>query len=192
MAALLSGCSTVSSKSPLGDPTSADDAKKLAGIWMTLDGDPIYVQYIDGNELRVANVGWNKAESRFELEEARAFLTQDEDRQYLNLAESSSAESASVEADAAAKSINYSFVRLNEMSDRSIVMMFTNVDAFEKAVKDKVLGGTIEQSQSGTSIKLDVTTEQLNKFVDPAKVGEQFDPETAFPLMRIQQAPAEE
>ena len=56
MTALLCGCSTVSSQAPLGDPASADDAKKLGGAWMTLDGDPIFVQHIGGNEVRVAGV----------------------------------------------------------------------------------------------------------------------------------------
>jgi hypothetical protein len=176
--ALFSGCSTVSSKVPLGDPALAEDAKKLAGIWMTPDGDPFWVRHIDGNEVRIATVEWNKAESRFELEEAKALLTQDDDRQFINLAELHPAE----------ESPGYNFARVTGLDDRSIVLIFPRVDAFAKAVEEGVLKGAIKQQPSGKTVQLESTTEQLNSFVDPDKVGEQFDAESAFPLQRVQEA----
>jgi hypothetical protein len=178
IAVLIGGCSTVSSKAPVGDPALADDAKKLAGIWMTADGAPFWVQHIDGNEVRIASVDWNKDESRFELEEARAFLTQDDDRQFINLAD----------LDADEESPGYSFARVTGLDDRSIVLLFPRVDAFAKAVEEGVLKGAIKQQPNGKTVQLESTTEQLNSFVDPDKVGEQFDAESAFPLQRVQEA----
>jgi hypothetical protein len=178
IAVLIGGCSTVSSKAPVGDPALADDAKKLAGIWMTADGDPFFVQHIDGNEVRIATVEWNKAESRFELEEAKAFLTQDDDRQFINLAD----------LDADEESPGDSFARVTGLDDRSIVLLFPRVDAFAKAVEEGVLKGAIKQQPNGKTVQLESTTEQLNSFVDPDKVGEQFDAESAFPLQRVQEA----
>jgi hypothetical protein len=176
------GCSTVSSKAPVGNPALVDDAKKLAGIWMTADGAPFWVQHIDGNEVRVASLDWNKDESRFELEEARAFLTQDDDRQFINLAE----------LDADEESPGYSFARVTGFDERSIVLIFPRVDAFAKAVEDGVLKGVIKQQPSGKTVQLEATTEQLNSFVDPDKVGEQFDVESVFPLQRVQEAQDDE
>jgi uncharacterized protein YceK len=180
--ALIGGCSTVSSKAPVGNPASADDAKKLAGIWMTADGAPFWVQHLDGNEVRVASLDWNKDESRFELEEARAFLTLDDERHFINLAE----------LDADEESPGYSFARVTGFDERSIVLLFPRVDAFTKAVEEGVLQGAIKQQPSGRTVELTATTEQLNSFVDPDKVGELFDAELAFPLHRVREAQDEE
>ena len=181
LTAFLCGCSSVSSKAPLGNPALPEDAKKLAGVWLTPDGDPFVVRHIEGNELRVASVGWDKAESRFKLEEAKAFVTQDDDRNFINLVNPDSEEAT-----------EYAFMRVADLTDRSLVVILPRVDGFAKAVEDGVLPGSIKQQQNRKTVRLEATTDQLNAFVDPAKAGEQFDVESVLALQRVRNAPDDE
>jgi hypothetical protein len=178
MTALLCGCSTVSSKVQVGNPAFAEDAQKLAGIWMTPDGDPFHVRHIKDNELRVASVEWNKKESRFELEEVTAFLTEDDDRRFINL----------IDPDSNEKSPTFMFMRVTDLTDTSLVVILPRVDTFEKAVEDGVLLGEVEEKQNSKEVHLEATKDQLNAFVDPAKLGDQFNAESALALHRVQGA----
>jgi hypothetical protein len=181
LAAFQCGCSTVSSRIQIGNPAFAEDAQKLAGIWMTADGDPFFVRHIKDNELRVASVGWSKNESRFELQEVTVFLTDDDGRRFINV----------VDPDSEAKSPDYTFLRVTDLTDNSLVFIAPRIDAFSKAVEDGVLPGKIEQNQNSKEVKLAATADQLNSFVDPAKLGDQFDADEGMALHRVQRASAE-
>jgi hypothetical protein len=176
IAALRGGCSTVSSKVQLGNPAFAKDAQKLAGVWMTPDGHPFFVRHIKDNELRVASVEWSKEESRFELEETTAYFTDDDDRRIINL----------VDPDSDETSPRFVFVRVIALTDEGIVIILPRVDTFAKAVADGVLPGKIEEKKFGKAVRLEATKEQLDSFVDPAKLGDQFNAESVLPLHRVQ------
>ncbi len=174
----LAGCSTVSSKEPLGDPTSAEDAKKLEGVWLAAD-EPLWIRHIKDNELRLGSLSWNKDHSRFELAEAAVFVTKDDDRSYVN-----------VKGLGANEEQDFCFARLAGIDDDSIVMFFPRTDAFAEAVENGTLPGTVTRAQT-TAVRLSATAAQLGEFVDPEKTSVQFDVDAAIPLRRVQRVEKE-
>lgn len=169
----LVGCSTVSSTAPLGDPASADDAKKLEGVWLTGAGEPVWVRYVKDNELRVAGLDWR--DSKYKLSEFTIFVTQDDDKTFVNATgDESSPEPQSI-----------IFARVSAFEGESLVLFGPRADAFANAIKAGTLPGKITHDNNREQVHLEATTEQLSEFVAPEKTGEQFNIDAGVVLHRV-------
>ncbi len=173
---LVTGCSTVSSHALLGDPAPDEITKQLEGVWLGERGVPLWVKHVNGNELRVAGLEWRDDQSRFALEEMKAFVTQDEEINYINILAPDSADAPD----------RYYFMRVGGSAEGdAIVLLMPRADVFAGAVENGALPGEVLKDWSGKSVQLAATAEQLNAFVDPAKAGEHFDLETMPSLRRV-------
>jgi hypothetical protein len=174
------GCNTVSSQFPLGEPAAVEDAKKLEGVWLSEDGDPLMVRHIKDNELRMGSLAWNEEESKFELEEAELLVTMDEERPYVNF-----------KGLGAQEEKEYGFARVAVLESESIVLFFPKSDTWIQAVENKTLAGTVERGENATTAHLTATSEQLGEFLDPEKTSEQFEIDAAISLHRVQRVEEE-
>jgi hypothetical protein len=168
------------SEQQLGAPVAADVAKELQGVWVEEGGEPLWVRHVGENELRAAGIVWVKEELKFDLDQFRVFVTQDDGIRYVNV--------GGLDED----DQGYYFARCGEIEDESLTIVPATPEAFVTAVEGGVLPGRISEDINGKSPTLEATAEQLNAFVTPEKADEQFDPEDAFVLKRIQQVKEEE
>jgi hypothetical protein len=172
---LFVGCSSVKSTALLGEPLDAERTKAFEGVWLAPEGEPLVVKHVGQNELRVATVDWD--EDQFKIEQAAVFLGEDEERLYANL----------VELDELEEAPNYAIAAVIAADDDYLLLVGPNVDAFEKAIAAGALAGTVERQQYTTEVQLTSSAEQLNKFVDPALAGSQFELDAPLVLHRVQQ-----
>ncbi len=176
------GCNTVSSLSPLGEPATIENAKKLEGVWLNEDGEPLMVRHIKDNELRMGSIAWNEQESKFELEEAELLVTMDEERPYVN-----------VKGLGAQEEKEYGFARVSALEGESVVLFFPRSDTWVQAVENKTLPGTVTRDENQTtSVHLTATSAQLGEFLDPEKTSEQFEIDAAVSLHRVQRVEEDE
>ena len=167
------GCSSVVSTHPLGEPVTADEAKKLEGVWLTSEGDPCQLRHLDKNELRVCWVDWE--EKQFKLVELPVFMTDDDGQQYLNVFAKEDDEAEG----------RYIFFRLMNEEKNLMLLNLANADAFEKAVKEGTLAGTIKKKRHSTDVTLTATKEEFDDFVHPDRVAEQFEIDPSLVLRRV-------
>ena len=120
---VVSGCSTVTTKSQLGTPLAAEDAKKLEGVWMLPDGDPLWIRHAGDNQLQVAGVEWK--DNRFRLVELTAYITADDDQHYVNF---TSAEDADAEAP-------FHFLRIVATDGDYLILAPPKAEAFAAAIE---------------------------------------------------------
>jgi hypothetical protein len=168
------------SEQQLGTPVAAEVAKELQGVWLEEGGEPLWVRYVGENELRAAGVVWVKEESKFDIDEFRVYVTEDEGVRYINL--------GGVNED----DEGYYIARCGELKDESLTLIPAKPETFVAAVEGGVLPGRVSADINGKSPTLEATAEQLNAFVTPEKADEQFDPEDAFVMKRVQQVQEEE
>lgn len=170
----LPGCSFVTSSEILGEPTTDKMITDLAldGAW-SIDDGVLFVQRISGHELKVASVDWE--EGRFEMQEATVLFTTDDEVTYVVL----------LNPDTPEGKPEFLFCRVLMATESTIVIIPANPDTFQKAVEDGALAGNVKREQYSTITQLTATTEDLNRFVDPKKVGEQFDLDLPIVLKRL-------
>ena len=190
---LASGCSRVISTKPLGEPAPTDQAKDLAGIWLTEDGDPVFAMHIQDNELRIGILDWDMDLQEFVVDELTVFVTVDEGSMYLNCQKQKDepvdddAEAPAVEPEPGAEEPTYGIIRLRAMGENILLLKETNDDAFEKAVKEGRIDGEIvkDPDSPATTIVLRPSGSQLDDFVDPEKAAEQFEVDPLMILRRV-------
>lgn len=168
------GCSTVATKSPLGDPLAASEAKRLEGVWLNPRGETAWVKHVKDNRLRIAGVEWT--DDHFSLVELNAYATEDEDRRYINF---EPVKDADPEAP-------LSFVRIVLQEGDDLVVALPKAEAFDAAIKDGKLSGGTKQARFGLEVKLDSPTKALNEFVQPADEAAQFHLAEPMVLHRVQ------
>ena len=170
---LLTGCSSVTSTAQLGEPVAAEDAKKLEGVWLTSDGEPMWVRHVQENELRVAGIEWH--ESKFRLAEFVAFITEDEDRQYVNV----------VDTDEQGEKPTYCFLRIARQDEEYLLLSLPHAESFAKAVEEGKLSGNVTKKDNRLTVRLNSPAEKLREFVTPSKVAEQFDFDSSEVFRRV-------
>ncbi len=167
------GCSSVVSIHPLGEPVSANRAKRLEGVWLTSEGDPCHLRHLDKNELRLGWVQWE--EKKFKMAELSVFVTTDDGQQYLNVF------AKEVEQDEG----HYSIFRLVNDDKNLMVLTLPNVDVFEKAVNDGELAGKVEKKRNTKHVTLNSSKQEIDDFVHPDQVAQQFEIDPSLILRRI-------
>jgi len=182
---LLGGCDSVESIHQIGQPATEKQAKALEGGWRGIDEgrQGFTIKHIKANELCVAGLEWNDKDSRFHVQQLTVFLTTDRDVLYANLLE--------IGDDGKPKPgpARYEFARLALSSGGEALVIYpSNPGAFEKAVKDGTLKGTVK-GDNGKTITIEGTKEQWDQFIDPLKVAEQFD--VNHPMVLIRQSKPE-
>lgn len=169
------GCSGISSTKPLGKPVSADQAKSYAGVWLSAEGDPLYVQHLVDNRLKVASVNWSASQSKHQLVEIDCLVTQDEDQVFVNL----------LSGPAGGDFLLVSFARVTASDGDQILVASPNVETFAEAVKDGEIAGKVDVDERGTQVSLTPEGSQLDDFVTPSKAAQQFTVEKPLVLRRI-------
>jgi hypothetical protein len=162
--AVVCGCSGISSTVPLGKPVSAERAESLAGIWTSPEGDPIYVQYLAENRLKLATVNWDSAKSKHQM--------------YVNL----------LSGPAASEFMPCSFARLTTSEGDQLLVAAPQVETFAAAVNDDHIAGRVTHDDRGTQVALTPEGSQLDDFVTPSKAAEQFTIEKPLVLRRIKRS----
>lgn len=167
------GCSSVTSTHPLGEPVEARKAKRLEGVWLTAEGDPCQIRHLDENKLQVCWIAWE--EKRFKLVEFPAVVTVDDGQQYLNVLAKENEEDE----------VKYTFFRLKNEDESLMLLNLPNADAFEKAVNDGELMGTVEKKRNSKSVTVTSSKQQFDTFVHPDRVAEQFEIDPSLVLRRV-------
>ena len=170
----LTGCSTVVSKNQLGAAAPAEETKQLEGVWLAGENsDPLVIKHIKDNELRIAGVEWKA--NKFSLIELTAFVNAIEDQRYVNV----------VDSESPPDQPQFTFAKLIAPNDDCLLVCLASVKSFEQAVEAGRLSGTIKKDKNSTTVTLDSSTEDLNRFIDPLKSAEQFEIESPLVLRRV-------
>lgn len=172
---VFSGCSTLNSTVQLGKPVAADDAKQLEGVWVGRHGHTLYVGHLKANKIKVAWVGWDKLESKFQLQEITAFVTDDENTKYINV----------VNFEEQSENPPYWILRLDSAGEESVLIRPPIVESFARAVEQGVLPGKVTKKYGEVDVRIDPPAEKLAEFVTPSKVAEQFRQESPLELRRV-------
>lgn len=170
---VLAGCSTLNSTVQLGEPVDAEEAIQLEGVWLNSDGDAVYVRHLKDNALQVAGIEWH--ESEFQLSKFTAFITEDEDRRYVNL----------LNTKEEGRKPTFCILRLESAGDEYVLLSLPNAHAFAKAIEERVLSGKVTKKDGSLDVHLDPSAEKLSEFVTAAKVAELFDLEAPEVLRRV-------
>jgi hypothetical protein len=160
----LTGCNVVTSSEILGTPSSGQEINtmEMDGVWL-LEDSPVSVKRINESELRVAGIEWK--DDHFQLSESTVVLTTDQDVPYVNV----------LNPESPHEKPEYLFCRVLSVKDEEIILIPPKCSTFESAVKEKLLAGKVEKQEYSTLVHLTPTKEELDSFVDPEKVADQFD-----------------
>lgn len=182
IAAVLTACEAVTIPSPMGEPVSTAPDPSLDGTWQVGE-HVIFLKHIGEGELRAASLTWK--ESDFQLQQHRLILSSEDEALYLNLV----GESENKDANGPATT-RFHFLRLLRPNADTLVLASPRTAVFREAVEQGALPGTIEQSEKVRHIRLD-DMDAIHRFVDPARIGEQFDLDKATVLHRISTWPGD-
>ncbi|WP_197529112.1 hypothetical protein [Aeoliella mucimassa] len=172
----MAGCSSLTTTQPLGKPASALDTRKLAGIWLTPENEPMFVHHVVDNRLRVAGVDWDDDEPQ--LRKMEVLVTTDDDRMYFNVLPPQPEE----ESDAPDE---YTIYRVTPSEGDMLVLRILNIETFAKAVENGQLSGTVDRNENNVHVKLTPKESELDDFVSPDKAAEQFILDGAIVLRRL-------
>lgn len=194
----LSGCSIVLTEQPVGEPVPAETARSLSGVWLTPDGDPMFVHHTEGNQLRVAEV--QRKRNGFSLNELNVSVTTLGDAMFVNLGEKPS-DSESSDKDrgdndrpsdegregqsAADQPPDYTFLRIVQPQDDTVILYGPEVKPFAQAVKQGDISGTVTKNGSSTTVRLTGPTSELQRVLSDEHFGEYFNIDNPLTLRRI-------
>jgi hypothetical protein len=131
---LVSGCSTVTLKEPIGQAPPPADLKALEGVWCNVDGDPVEVRLAKSGDLVGGGLEWDEDSQKFRADTARLVVTKIRDLRllYLDPGEDSTDD-------------GYGFCRY-EIQDANLVRLHIPIaSVFEQAVESGQLSGTIKR-----------------------------------------------
>ncbi len=173
----LTSCDSVTSTQRVGEPSTNEELNaSLDGAWLAAPEEVLFVKHVKDGELRIAGVEWK--DDHFELKEFTGYVTIEQDVPYVNV--------VSLESDK--DKPEYSFLRLAQTHGEDIVVYRPNAATFAKAVEEKKLPGTVKKEQYSTSVKLSADKDAMDAFIDPEKVGQQFEIDTPIVLRRVAKA----
>jgi hypothetical protein len=174
---MLSACSIVTIRHPVGEPVSDDVGKEVEGLWSLESGedpdDPYahycYVKYLKDGAFRVAQLLWE--EEKFRLYEWTGLLTKHDKALYLNVR----ANETKTEAPPA-----YYVLRMQGGSSRIMVLWVPRFSAFADAVQSGQLAG----QQTKDEVTITASKADLEAFLKARSAGDLFMLEVPLVLVR--------
>ena len=171
-ALLLTGCSSVTTSHPIGEPIGPDSKLDLTGVWQ-LGDNAIYVMQLDDGKLRGALPKWK--DDTFQLEKHELLLTEHEGAHYLHGIQPNDDEGRT----------RYTFSRLIAQGEDTLVLLPVNVAHFERAVASGDLAGAVDEGEHATTVHLSVSADAINAYITPDRAAEQFKLDNPLVLKRI-------
>jgi hypothetical protein len=66
-----------------------------------------------------------------------------------------------------------------------MIILTPRVEAFEKAVKDGKLKGTVKRGKHSTTVNVTSSKKEVDDFIDASRLAEQFEVETPVVFKRL-------
>ena len=155
---LLGACGLVGSRHIVGRQLTEDVSDSFGGVWR-MDDDLIFVRQCKPGELRCADVCWDEETKSFVVKNYSLLLSELDGEHYANF----------VLADSDGVTHMHLFARYR-IENNVMLLWFPEYDAFEVAVRNKVLEGRAEDGN--TWIEGDAVA--LNDFIEKHAVAELF------------------
>ena len=151
-AIVLTGCSSVTVRQPLGEKLPAAELKQLEGSWLHPDGAVMEVHALTDGQLAYAVTAWDEKEQQFKMESGRMAVT---------------------------RAGALTFVAIpNEAGDRYMLALcklegnntasiyYPASDVFAKAVVDRHLEGSLKQREQDKTVNIDAPPEKVLEFIN--------------------------
>ena len=170
------GCGSVNVNHPIGEPLAEDNSETselFDGTWTNDDGEAIQLKYLDGGKLRIASLDWDDESQTFTKNEWTVLLTTHRSASFFNFTDEEENDG------------KYQFVRYVFASKQTMIILTPRVEAFEKAVKDGKLKGRVKRGKHSTTVNVTSSKKQVDDFIDPSRLAEQFEVETPVVLKRL-------
>ncbi len=170
----IAGCGGVSSTHPVGSPAPNDFLKKLEGTWR--GNNVIYVKSLGHGKLELA--GLELDDGHFALKTLKVIVGKIGDAYFVSFHDSGKGEDQP-----------YTFLKLVVANERTVILFPPNIPAFEQAVTQKKLKGTVVNNDGRTTVHIESERSAFDEFLASNKSGQLFSIDVPLVLHRIADLP---
>lgn len=176
---LVSGCSSVTSVNPVGEPLAAEQVQLVAsieGVWANEDMT-VHVKHVGDGKLRLALVKWDQESSQFQVAEMDGLFGMLGDRAILNVQDA--------DEDKPADEREHMFFAVSGVSDQFVVLYVPDSDAFAAAVEAGDLAGEVKQDDNSKTVRLTGDAAAINAWLTPERLRAVFATEHPLLFQRV-------
>lgn len=172
IAALLAGCSTVTTQNPLSAEHKPIDKDKFEGVWL-LDKEAVSLRFTSNGTARIAGVEWK--DDQFRLVQGEMIVTKGKKFNFL-----------SVRFQEDGKWMDhYCFLQYDFTDQGDLLLWLPNDDVFEEAIKTNRLHGVVKKEMYSTDITITNALGILLEFIDNPENPSLFNYREPIVLRRI-------
>jgi hypothetical protein len=166
-------CSSVTSKYPLSANPEPIDQKNFEGVWQVDNDEVVQIKFANNGIAMIAGLEWQS--DQFIIMRGEMIVSEGNEHNFLSIRFKEKGKWMD----------GYLFLPYKFTEQGDLILWPPVVDAFEEAIREKILQGTIEMGEYSTSIMLTSSPEKLFNFINNSDNFNLFDYRDPIILLKV-------